>query len=596
MNDRATTPMPDSGEASEALLPQLAADVEEAASLPGIDTTALEALRLKLTGRTFNLVVAGEFKRGKTSVVNALLGADVLPTGVVPLTSIVTLLRHGAKPGAEVRFEDGHTETIALDRVGGYVTERDNPKNSKRVREVEVAFPAPWLGQRFRLIDTPGIGSAYSHNTDVTHAYLPQADAVIFVASVEQPVSQSELEFLSSIRVYAGRIFCLLNKTDYLSEAELAESVAFATAALRDALGADTPVFPVSARRALQARMTHAENAFADSGFAAFDAALRRFFATGSKAVWIASVRRHLSRLLSQCRLAMELELKAIDAPLEMLDTNLGAFAGKKAETLQARSDFEALLQADTRKLVKDRVEPDVELLKRELMQRFDRAVPDWLADAEAQHELSRHTALEQRIVTEVRAAFDTWRPQEDGAVSDAFDRICDRFQERIEHLVDVLLNYSAELFAIRFETMAAAPFRQARSRFYYKFWQEPTSLAMMRDALSDLVPGPLGRSLLLKRARRRVAELVDMQSGRVHHDIEKRIERAAQDTRRDMLDRFDMTIESIEAAIEKGRALKSRGECAAAAQRSDIEAQLARIDAIEARAFAGAPKAGSTC
>jgi hypothetical protein len=157
-----------------------------------------------------------------------------------------------------------------------------------------------------------------------------------------------------------------------------------------------------------------------------------------------------------------------------------------------------------------------------------------------------------------------------------------------MEHLVDELLHYSAELFAVRFETVVAAPFREARSRFYYKFWQEPTSLTMMRDALGDLMPGPLGRSILLKRARRRVAELIDMHAGRVHYDIEQRITRATQHARRDMLDRFDTTIASIEAAIEKGRALKSLGESVAAPRRSDIEAQLTRINEIATRTAAG--------
>ena len=586
----ATMPSSDSNGQINGSRRQLAADVESAAALPGIDTAAIDALRAKLAGRIFNLVVAGEFKRGKSSVVNALLGADVLPTGVVPLTSIVTALHHGSPPSAEVTYEDGHRVTITLDALSDYVTERRNPKNVKKVREVDVAYPAPWLGRGFRLVDTPGIGSAYGHNTDVTRAYLPHADAVIFVASVEQPVSQSELEFLAGIREYAGRIFCLLNKTDYLSEAELAESVAFSTRALREALGADVPVFPVSARRALQARLADTGDAVAASGFAAFDTALREFLERDSGAVWIDSVRRRLARLLSECRLAAELELKATEAPLATLEKNLRAFAKRRDETLRERDDLAALLAADLRRLIKERVEPDIEAFKHELEQRFERALPDWLADAEAQHELTRHAALEQRITGELRAAFDAWRPREDDQVSEPFDGLRDRFQERIERLADELLQYSAELFAIRFEVVAADPFRQARSRFYYKVWQEPTSLRLMSDAASGLLPGPLGRSLLLKRARRRVAELVDMQSGRVHYDIEQRIARAAQDARRDLLGKLETTIAAIESASEKERVLKSRGEEAAIARRRDIDMQLARIDAIESRSLSDIP------
>jgi GTP-binding protein EngB required for normal cell division/predicted component of type VI protein secretion system len=568
----------------EALRAQLAADVEEAAMLPGIDATALDALCAKLTGRIFNLVVAGEFKRGKSSVINALLGAEVLPTGVVPLTSIVTVLHHGAAPSAEVTFEDGHRETIGIDALADYVTERGNPKNVKRVQQVEATFPAPWLDRGFRLVDTPGIGSAYNHNTDVTRAYLPQADAVIFVASVEQPVSRSELQFLTDIRNHADRIFCMLNKTDYLSESELAESVAFSTAAVREALGAEVPVFPVSARKALQARTSAAGATFAAGGFEEFDAALRRFLECDSGAVWIASVRRHLSRLLSECRLSAQLELQAMAAPLATLEQNLHAFADRKTETLQQRADLEALLQADARRLVKERVEPDIEAFKRKLAQRLDAAVPDWLADAEAQTETSRQAALERRSVDEVRCAFDAWRAQEDDAIRTEFDRICERFWQRIQQVVDELLRYSADLFAIRFESVTAEPLGQTRSHFYYKFWQEPTSLRMMSNAAAGLLPGALGRAVRRKRARRRVAELVEMQSGRLRHDFERRIMEAMRDARREMLERIDATITSIETAIGKGRALKSSGEDAAAVRRREIYTILADIDAIAAR------------
>jgi hypothetical protein len=454
----------------------------------------------------------------------------------------------------------------------------------KQVREVAAAFPAAWLGSGFRLVDTPGIGSAYSHNTDVTRAYLPQADAVIFVASVEQPVSRSELAFLTEIRAYAGRIFCLLNKTDHLSAAELAESVAFSSAAVREALGAEVPVFPVSARRALQANASSAEDIFAAGGFAAFDAALRRFLERDSDAVWIASVRRHLLRILSECRLSAELELRAMAVPLDTLERNLRAFAERKAEVLQQRADLDALLQADARRLVKERVEPGIDAFKHELGERLHAVMPGWLADAEAQDAAPRQAALERRIVDEVRRAFDAWRTAEDDTINVEFDRICERFWQRIQQAVDALLRYSADLFAIHFDTVTAGPLREARSRFYYKFWQEPPSLRLMSDAAAGLMPGSLGRALLLKRGRRRAAELVEMQSGRLRHDFEQRTLDATRDARRAMLGRIDATIESIETAIGKGRALKAHGEEAAAARRRDIDAQLIRIDAMESR------------
>src|SRR5438309_7530961 len=98
------------------------------------------ALVDKLETEQFNLVVLGQFKRGKSTLINALLGADLLPTAVVPLTSIVTIIQHGPQPRALVRFLDGRTLEGDVADLALYITERDNPANTRGVAQVEVAF------------------------------------------------------------------------------------------------------------------------------------------------------------------------------------------------------------------------------------------------------------------------------------------------------------------------------------------------------------------------------------------------------------------------------------------------------------------------
>lgn len=558
--------------------------VEAAAAIRGIPVRPLAALRAKLAEHAFNLVVAGEFKRGKSTVINALVGADILPTGVVPLTSVVTLLHYGDTPGATVVFENGETRAVPLDTLPDYVTERGNPKNAKGVREVSVTFPGDWLKGGIRLVDTPGIGSVHRHNTEVTYQYLPQADAVIFVASVEQPVSSIELDFLADIRRYAGKVFCLLNKTDYLNEAELAESVAFATQALREAVGAPAPVFPVSARLALRGRTENDPDLLARSRFPEFDAAVRCFLLEEGGAVWRNSVRLNLLRLLAEGRLSVELELRALTAPLESLERNVQAFSTKKRGTLQAKSDFDALLEVDGRKLVKERVEPDLEAFKRELTSRLDAALDTWYGELRDQGSAALQAGLEERLVLEVRRAFDVWRAEEDAAVGEVFESLCNRFWKRIQDTVDELLRYSAELFAIPFAAIGAESLWRSRSGFYYKFWEEPPALRMLTDSFVTMLPGVLGHSLILRHARRRAAELADIQSGRLRHDFEERIKKSVHDFRREMLERIEATIGGIEGAIEKGRALRMKGESEAALRQTELAAALAKIHAVEER------------
>lgn len=562
----------------------LAVVMAEAAGLPSVSASALTALQARFSAHAFNLVVAGEFKRGKSTLINALVGANLLPTGVVPLTSVVTLLRYGDVAAASVTFEGGEARSIPLEILADYVTERGNPDNAKHVREVVVAFPAIWLKGGIRLVDTPGVGSVHSQNSEVTSRYLPEADAVIFVVSADQPLSRNELDFLAEIRRHAGKVFCLLNKIDYLSPAERDESMAFATGALRQALAADVPVFAVSARLALQARSGGDASQWEESGLAPFDQALQCFLREESRDVWLESMRRQVSRLLAEGRLSLELEQQALSLPLATLDANLQAFAQKQRQTLQAQSDLDALLEADVRKLLSQHVEPDLVVFAQSLLIRIRGMLPTWYEELRVKGATELQHGLEQRLVTEVREGFDNWRTGENTVAEQAFERLCQRFLQGMRDLVDELLRYSADLFSVPFTAGATEALQRTSSGFYYKFWEEPPTMQLLGRSLVRLLPGVLGHPLILRHARRRTDELVDMQSGRVRHDFEERIRRSVQDFRREMHGRIEATAAGIALAIERGRETRVRGMGKAVPRQQALVSELDRIKALEAR------------
>ena len=99
----------------------------------------------KLAENRFHLVVLGQFKRGKSTFINSILGEKVLPTSVVPLTSIVTLLKYGDEEHMQVVFNDGKTKVISRQELPEYVTEKGNPKNEKNVKQVEISYPSQYL-------------------------------------------------------------------------------------------------------------------------------------------------------------------------------------------------------------------------------------------------------------------------------------------------------------------------------------------------------------------------------------------------------------------------------------------------------------------
>src|SRR5580692_2927229 len=125
----------------------------------------LLSLEQKLVSNQLHLAVLGQMKRGKSSFINALLGAEILPTGVLPVTSVISEIRYGVVPEAAIFYRTGQREKVALSALADYITESANPSNKKRVASVEISHPSPFLEAGIVLIDTPGIGSTHAHNT-----------------------------------------------------------------------------------------------------------------------------------------------------------------------------------------------------------------------------------------------------------------------------------------------------------------------------------------------------------------------------------------------------------------------------------------------
>ena len=124
------------------------------------------------------------------------------------------------------------------------------------MQEVIIAYPSTYLKDGVRLIDTPGVGSVYEHNTDVAYQYLPKSDAALFLLSVDQPVSKAELDFLKDVKEFSNRIFFLQNKADYVGPEDLAESISFSKKIIEDCLGSEVKIFPLSAKWALEGKLS----------------------------------------------------------------------------------------------------------------------------------------------------------------------------------------------------------------------------------------------------------------------------------------------------------------------------------------------------
>jgi GTP-binding protein EngB required for normal cell division len=560
--------------------------LQATAALPGVDLNTCQWLRRKFDEDTFNLVVAGQFKRGKSTLINALLGTALLPAGVVPLTSIVTVLRYGPTCTVRVIYEDGCELDIEVEALADFVTERGNPSNSKRVAHVAIYHPSAWLANGIQLIDTPGIGSVYEQNTDVTRAFLPRADAVLFLVSADQPVSRAELDFLASIREHADKVLCLLNKRDYLNSLELPESLTFCRQAIKEAIGASIAVFPISAKFALEAkRSDDSVNSETDHGFVAFERALRQLLQQERRTAWLRSMKRSLERLLSQARFSAELELDALRAPLEQIDTGLRLLRAQSIHIRRSQQEHVTLLKSEAVQLLHSIVEPHLRDFRIKQTRRLMNAVDGWAAQWRALTGSKLSSAMHERIADEIREACETWRAREERVVSDAFNTSCARFWDELQLSLDKLLHACGELFHVTFNAVSTESLWQFESGFYYKFWNEPPVLSQLSSTLVQGLPDSIGRKLIIARAKRTAAELMEVQSGRLHADFDQRLRQSGQRFHQRMVATSEALLVHLENTIENARALRTASEEDLHYRQHALSELLERIGFLEASA-----------
>ena len=249
-------------------------------------------LLVKLAEDRFTLAVVGQFKRGKSSLMNSIIGRELLPTGVLPLTSAITVLKYGSQERLVVSREKSlFPEELPVSALAEYVTEKGNPANCKRVKMACVEIPEPFLRRGVEFVDTPGIGSVIAANTATTYGFLPQCDAVLFVTSADMPMTDAEKAFLLDIRQYVDRVFFVVNKMDLVEPTEQDEIIDFVRATVQKCMGSESEkIFPVSARQGLTARQSGDLVLFAQSGVKLLEEALAAFLARGKSAAVLAAV------------------------------------------------------------------------------------------------------------------------------------------------------------------------------------------------------------------------------------------------------------------------------------------------------------------
>jgi GTP-binding protein EngB required for normal cell division len=296
---------------------------------------SIQDLFARLAEDRFNLVIVGRFNRGKTSLMNAILGIDRLPTGIVPLTSVITTVGYGSKERAILKYDNRILDKeIPISSLSQHITQQNNPGNVQRIKTAEIQLPAEILRRGFYFVDTPGLGSVIVENTLTTDAFLPEADAFVLVTSYDSPLSEEEARFFRAGASSGRRIFVVLNKHDTVTLEQRETALAFIHEHLCTAFGQTTPpIFSVSATEGLKAKQLKDKALLNASGVPVLEKALLEFLLTEKSCEFLLQmcdrVRRVLRELPDSSEVARLMQrIDAVNQPYGAKDQEPNSEAG----------------------------------------------------------------------------------------------------------------------------------------------------------------------------------------------------------------------------------------------------------------------------
>ncbi len=344
----------------------------------------LRASRRRLADPSFHVFVVGEFKQGKSSLVNALLNAPVCPVDDDIATSAPTAVRYGEAPAAAVlrkppeaqgrRSEYEHADErdeetpepsrqeIPIDQVAQYVTEQANESNEKRVLSVEVSLPRKLLADGIVIVDTPGVGGLGSAHNAATVGALPMADAVVFVSDASQEFSAPEIEFLQTARSLCPNIVCVMTKVDFYPAWRKIRDINRGHLARR---GIKARIIPVSSTLRIHALRQNDRELNQESGFPALVSYLQSDIAANAEAITIDNAKSDVVAVcdLLEGQFLSEREALADPARAQALVANLteikeraGRLRSGVAKWQQTLTDGVQDLQADVDHDLRNRI------------------------------------------------------------------------------------------------------------------------------------------------------------------------------------------------------------------------------------------------
>jgi GTP-binding protein EngB required for normal cell division len=522
----------------------------------GAEPVAEEARELaaRVSEGRFYVACLGQFKRGKSTLLNALVGYAVVPTGFVPVTAVPTVIRFGDELHARVRIRDGSWRDVAMSDLKEYVTEELNPENKKALDGAEVFVPSPLLSSGMCFVDTPGLGSVFTGNTATTQAFIPHIDAALVVVGADPPIAGEELTLVESIGTQVQDLILVINKADRTSDPERAAAVKFTREILEKRLHRPMgKVFEVSAVERIEKRGPLRD-------WEKLLASLHCLVDDSGRNLVRAACDRGLQRLSEQLLVIIGEDRDALQRPIEESERRIEFMKETINEAERSMRELNFLFMAEQQRIS--------DLFVKRHKRFFQSAWTE--SEAEFGEELPsvplgfgpHYRRRLMRLAQEIsRRSVMPWLKPEQEEGERQYRAVANRFMEMGNNFLKKLADAGlSELTRMPHALDPEKGFR-VRSRFIFEDFigtaQPPSPLRWLADIFLPIVGG---RKLITNDAREFLQHLLEVNSTRVQSDVLNRIQESR--------DRLEVEIRKLlheinriaEQALDRARKVKEEG------------------------------------
>jgi len=536
------------------------------------------ALRQRLIQSRFHLAILGQFKRGKSTLLNALLGEALLPVAVIPVTSVPTLISWGPKRKMRVTFQGSQVDEqysddprAFADSLERYISEQRNPANRLGVLQVEVEHPSALLASGVVLIDTPGIGSTLLHNTATTLDFLSECDAALFLVSADPPITQTEVEFLKAVRPKVAHLFFLMSKVDYLRDDDRCAALEFFRKVLgkEAGLGRDDPVFSVSARQGLEARLQGDEAAWKSSGMAQVEAHLVDFLAKEKARTLDIAVSRKSKDIVADTLTRVRLKQRTLSLPLSDLETRIKLFDQKLQEAEEQRFELRDLLARDLRR-TEDLLGRHSDEISQRAHSEVSRVIEETMSTREDLAKIEDE--VQARLGKAIPEIFEPAFAQVTEVIKGHTHKCLDSYQGRVTTLVMAVRQAASELFEIPVIPCSDTETFEVRHEPYWVTYKLDLTFSIIPESALDRLL-PLAKRL--RRLRKRLEEDAEAIVSRNIKNLKWALVQSLQNTFRKFTSDVDEQLERASAATRGAISAAHRLRIERAA---DVEPEIERL------------------